>query len=304
MAILAALDAGDPRRANALIADMEAFERLQGARGLSKPKAVTLSRVKKSARLDPRDAAVARCIDSSRWSPGQLAIDVTGATLALVGHPGLMLAGPRGPEPADSPEQGVDLRESLPVLEVQRHRGEDGVESFVFLLADALLSARPPEAGVRFTASDASTESERRNSLRVVRDGSDGARLIRISAAQRRVAELVSKRWAVPVDAKAELDAALRVLAGHFQLHSDADAGQAVASEPRLRAQLSPNASGLLLRLVVQPFGAFGPALAPGGGRARLITQHEGLSLSTERDLVVERQHLAEVLEALPLLEG
>lgn len=284
--------------------DVEAFERLQGARGLSKPKAVTLSRVKKSARLDPRDAAVARCIDSSRWSPGQLAIDVTGATIALVGHPGLMLAGPRGPEPADSPEQSVDLRESLPVLEVQRHRGEDGVESFVFLLADALLSARPPEAGVRFTASDASTESERRNSLRVVRDGPDGARLIRISAAQRRVAELVSKRWAVPVDAKAELEAALRVLAGHFQLHSDADAGQVVPSEPRLRAQLSPNASGLLLRLVAQPFGAFGPALAPGGGRARLITQHEGLSLSTERDLVVERQHLAEVLEALPLLEG
>jgi hypothetical protein len=46
----------------------------------------------------------------------------------------------------------------------------------------------------------------------VVRGGPDAVRLIRISAAQRRVAELVSKRWAVPVGAKAELDAALRVL--------------------------------------------------------------------------------------------
>jgi superfamily II DNA or RNA helicase len=275
---------------------VEPFERLEGPRGLSKPKAVTLSRVKKSPRLDPRDAAVARCIDGARWAPGQLAIDVTGAVIALVGHPHLVLA--------DAPEQLIDLREALPVLEVQRHRGEDGVESFVFLLSDALVSPRPPDPGVRFTTSDASTESERRNSVRVVRDGPDAARLIRISAAQRRVAELVSKRWAVPVDAKAELDAALRVLAGHFQLHSDADAGQAVPSESRLRAQLSPNTNGLQLRLVAQPFGAFGPALPPGAGRARLITQHEGLSLSTERDLAAERVHLAEVLDALPALEG
>ena len=49
-------------------------------------------------------------------------------------------------------------------------------------------------------------------------------------------------------------------------------------------------------------FGGFGPALPPGAGRARLITQHEGLSLSTERDLLAERQHLAEVLDAVRLV--
>jgi superfamily II DNA or RNA helicase len=288
--------------------EVEPYERIAGARGLGKPKPVTLSKVKKSARLDPRDAAVARCIDACRWMPGQLAIDVTGAAIALVGHPNLVLS--------DAPEQLVDLREALPVLEVQRKRvapadraaegaaADAGDERFVFQLADPLIAKAPADPGERFTTSDATTESERRNSLRVVRDGDDRARLIRINPAQRRVAELVSKDWAVPVDAKAELDAALRVLAGHFQLHSDAAAGQAVPSEPRLRAQLSPNTAGLQLRLLVQPFGSFGPALVPGHGRARLLTAHEGLSLSTERELGVEQRHLDDVLEALPLLEG
>ncbi|WP_395702451.1 SNF2-related protein [Aquabacterium sp.] len=268
------------------------FERVVGARGPGKPKPVPLSRVKKSAQLDPRDAAVARCIDASRWMPSQLAIDVSSAVLALIGHPSVVFA--------DAPEQPVELREALPVLEVQRQRSADGSEQFVFHLADPLLARRPAEAGERFTASDASAESERRNGLRVLRQGPALARVIRITPAQRRVAELVAKQWAVPATAQAELAAALRVLAGHFQLHSDADAGEAVPSEPRLRAQLSPSGEGLLLRLRVQPFGGFGPQLLPGQGRARLLALHQGRNLSTERDLAAESAHLQSVLEALP----
>ena len=278
------------------VTEVEPYEHSVGPRGPGKPKAVTLSKVKKSARLDPRDAAVARCIDACRWSPAQLAIDVVGATLALVGHPELVLA--------NRPEQRIDLREVLPVLEVRRQRGDDGQEHFVFHLADDLLAKAPAQAGVRFTSTDASVESERRNGLRVLLDGPDSARLLRISPAQRRVAELVAKQWAVPVNAKAELDAALRVLAGHFQLHSDAAAGHSVEPEARLRAQLSPLGEHLQLRLLVQPFGSFGPAVVPGAGRARLMTVREGLSLSTERDLAAEAAHFASVIEALPFLAG
>ena len=276
--------------------DVEPWERTAGVRGLGKPKPATLSKVKKSTRLDPRDAAVARCIDAWRWQPGQLAMDVTSASIALVGHPELVFA--------DAPGQRVDLREALPVLEVQRVAPPGQAEHFVFHLADKLLAERAPNPGMRFTSTDLSIECERRNSIRIVRDAPDQARLIRINPAQRRVAELVAKKWAVPVDAKAELDAALKVLAGHFQLHSDAAAGQAVTSESRLRAQLSPVGDGLQLRLLVQPFGSFGPAVLPGAGRARLIALHEGLSLSTERDLAAERAHLDAVLDALPFLDG
>jgi superfamily II DNA or RNA helicase len=276
------------------VSDVEPFERVAGVRGPGKPKLLTLSKVKKMARLDPRDAAVARCIDARRWNPGQLAIDVVGAAVALIGHPDVVFA--------DAPGQVVDLREALPLLEVHRQKDREGRESFIFQLGDPLTGGGLPEPGERFTSTDAGVEQERRNSLRIFRDGDDRARLIRISPAQRRVAELVSQSWTVPVDAKTELEAALRVLAGHFQLHSDAAAGQPVASEARLRAQLSPAGDGLQLRLLVQPFGSFGPLLSPGSGRPRLMTLHEGLSLSTERDLDAERRHLAEVLEALPFL--
>ena len=277
-------------------AEVEPWERTAGARGPGKPKQATLSKVKKSTRLDPRDAAVARCIDAWRWNPGQLAIDVTSASIALVGHPEVFFS--------DAPLQRVDLREALPVLEVQRVAAAGEPEHFIFHLVDKLLAQTGTESGDRFTATDPSAEAERRNSIRIVRDAPDSARLIRINPAQRRVAELVAKKWAVPVDAKAELDAALKVLAGHFQLHSDAAAGQAVESESRLRAQLSPVGDGLQLRLLVQPFGSFGPAVLPGAGRARLIALHEGLSLSTERDLAAERTHLEAVLDALPFLAG
>ncbi len=275
---------------------VQAWERPAGVRGPGRPKAVTLSRVKKATRLDPRDAAVARCIEPQRWAPGLLGIDVTGAAMALVGHPAVVFD--------DAPEQAVDLREGLPVLEVRRQKAAEGQpERFEFHLADPLVAPPVDDPGEAFTASDPSAERERRNSIRIVRDAPDRARLIRIGAAQRRVAELVSKRWAVPVQAQSELEAALRVLAGHFQLHSDAAAGQAVACEPRLRAQLSPLGDGLQLRLLVQPFGTFGPLVAPGRGRSRLLTLHGGLNLSTERDLAAESAHLDAVLEALPFLQ-
>ena len=285
------------------------FEQAVGVRGPGKLKAVPLSRLKKADTLDPLDAAVTRCITAPLWSPSKLRLDPAAAAVALIGHPKLALA--------DTPGQLVDLREGLPQLEVRRQRMPDGVERFVFNLLDEL--AVPPLKPGQLDDDhddddDDYDDSQRRqpvgagadkfNNLRIVRDAPDRARLIRINAAQRRVAELVAKQWAVPVDAKAELEGALRVLAGHFQLHSDATAGQEVDAEPRLRALLSPQGEGLQLRLLVQPFGSFGPAVLPGQGRPRLLTLHEGLNLATQRDLDTESTHLASVLEALPQLTG
>ncbi len=285
------------------------FEQTVGVRGPGKHKVVPLSRLKKGDTLNPVDAAVARCITAPQWQPSKWRLDLAAAAVALVGHPQLVLE--------DIPGQAVDLREGLPQLEVQRQRLPDGDERFVFNLLDPL--AAPPAPPARSSAYDddyddypdrngnpqaGDTLKDRLNNLRIVRDAPDRARLIRVSAAQRRVAELVAKQWAVPVQAKAELDAALRVLAGHFQLHSDATAGQEVVAESRLRALLSPLGEGLQLRLLVQPFGSFGPAVLPGLGRPRLLTLHEGLNLATQRDLAAENQHLMAVMETLPQLAG
>ena len=275
--------------------DLQALEPAATARG--KPKPLTPLQLKKRTRLDPRDAAVARCLRTPQFRSSGISFDLVQAASALVGHPAL--------EMDDAPGVAVELVESLPVLEVRRERSPEGAEHFVFRLHDELLSESEPELDHHepdYDQEDA--EIERRNSLRIVCDAADRARLIRISPAQRRVAELVAQRWTVPVDAGAELDAALRVLSGHFLLHSDAAAGEPVASDARLVAQLQPRGDAMRLTLAVRPFGDFGPLLAPGHGRARLMTLHLGVSLATERALEVERDHLHAVLERLPFLAG
>lgn len=275
--------------------DLQAFEPAATARG--KPKPLTPLQLKKRTRLDPRDAAVARALRQGRYRASDVSFDLVQAAGALVGHPALELA--------DAPGVAVEMVESLPVLEVRRERGGDGSEHFVFRLHDELLADTEPDLGHHAPDFDQhEAEIERRNGLRIARDAPERARLIRISPAQRRVAELVAQRWSVPVDAGAELDAALRVLSGHFVLHSDAAAGEPVASDSRLVAQLQPRGDAMRLTLAVRPFGAFGPLLNPGQGRARLMTLRGGISLATERDVDAERAHLEAVLERLPFLAG
>jgi superfamily II DNA or RNA helicase len=275
--------------------DLQAFEPAATARG--KPKALTPLQLKKRTRLDPRDAAVARCLRQGRYRANELGFDLVQAALALVGHPALELD--------DAPGVAVELVESLPVLEVRRERRGGAGEHYVFRLHDELLSETVPELDHHLPDYDQEeAEEERRNSLRIVRDSAERARLIRISPAQRRVAELIAQQWTVPVDATAELDTALRVLSGHFVLHSDAAAGEPVASDARVVAQLQPRGEAMRLTLAVRPFGDFGPLLTPGHGRARLMTLHGGISLATERALDAEQAHLQAVLERLPFLAG
>lgn len=275
--------------------DLQAFEPPATARG--KPKPLTPLQLKKRTRLDPRDAAVARSLRKAGFRASDVNFDLVQAAVTLVGHPALELA--------DAPGVAVELVESLPVLEVQRERRPGGGEHFVFRLHDTLLDDTEPAIDHHVPDYDQlDAERDRRDSLRIVRDGPERARLIRISPAQRRVAELVAQRWTVPADAGAELDAALRVLSGHFVLHSDAAAGEPVASDARLLAQLQPRGDAMRLTLAVRPFGDFGPLLVPGQGRARLMTLRGGVSLATERALDVERAHLEAAIERLPFLAG
>jgi superfamily II DNA or RNA helicase len=280
--------------------DLVPMERPVGQRGPGKPKAVPLSRLKKSQRLDPQDAAVARAITAAPWRTNDLHIDVATAVPALVRHPGLRLA--------EAPDQPVELFESLPRLEVRRETTAGGDEAYVFHVEPALAGLDSAPDGASRVESHLQTLYLRERSpaappLLVVPDGPDRARLLRITAAQRRVAGLVAKRWAVPLQAHAELDAALRALAGHFELHSDAAAGQDVPSDARLRAQLTPLREGLQLRLRVQPFGTHGPVLTAAQGRARLLTRRDGQSLGTTRDLAAEQARRQTLLDALPFLD-
>ncbi|WP_422013998.1 DEAD/DEAH box helicase [Roseateles sp.] len=273
---------------------LEPLEMHTGARGGLKFKPVTLARLKKQGAQRSRDNLVLRHIERDAWAGvHDLRLDVSQALLALIGHPHLMFA--------DAPGQWVELGEGQPELEVRRV-GQGAEEAFEFHLHPPLVTGEPAHAGARFGA-QAEAERERRDAQRVLREGPGRARLIRITPTQRRVAELVAQGWRVPAQATAELGAALQVLTGHFQLHSDAEAGEPVRGDSRLRARLTPQGDGLSLLLVAQPFGDFGPVVTPGQGRARLMCLHEGVSLTTERDLAAETRHRADVIDALPFLD-
>lgn len=277
------------------VIDIVPHQRLESARGRATLREVPLSKVARAEAVAPQDALVARCIEPLRRGRSSFGIDVAAAVVALVGHPGVALR--------NAPDQSIELYESLPELEVRRLTDDTSAECFEFQLLDPIQEEDLPHLGDRWTAANPETEIERRNSIRVL-PGLDGrARLLRITPEQRQVAELVSGRWQVPANAQQELDAALRTLAGHFQVHSDADTSDSADSDSRLRAQLTPRGNAMVLRLVVRPFGEFGPDLTPGAGRERTLTVHEGLTVSTRRNLRTERSHLAEVIAALPELD-
>ena len=267
---------------------IEPLEQKAGARGLGKPKPASLASLTKRVGLPAHDAAVLRAVKKLPFG-NQLVIDRVQAVQALVRHPAVAWS--------DAPLQLIEVSEGLPVIEVLT-RGE-------FLQFRVVDPIRPEDTdlpeddeldgdifGERSWMLDLGhrrTVEPGGPTVLLLRDGADRARLLRITPAQLRVAELVSQGWQVPVAARDEMDAALRVLASHFQLASDADTGHEVPASATLRAELTPQSDGLTLRLVAAPFGDFGPRLSPGLGRERVTTVHQGLTMSTRRDLAAER---------------
>ena len=271
--------------------EITALEQKRGPRGWSKPKALSLSKIARNERLPPWDAKVARALRVERNYAKRYTLDRAAAIVALVGHPAVAMA--------DAPEQLIDLVEGTPELEVLRQG-----ERFVMRIEPPLR----PDAEVQnryYMDGDERREAEALRLISLVQDSAQRLRLVRFTAAQRRAAQLVSGRFAVPADAHAEMDKALRALAGHFQVHADAaQAATQVASDSRLRAELAPVGDNLSLRLVVAPLGSGGPRLAPATGRMRLMAAIGGDTVGTERDLKAERAHLDAVIDALPFLDN
>jgi len=282
------------------IVDLAPLEQKVGARGLGKPKAVSLAALAKRKDLPAHDAALLRALRRSAWGAG-VELDLGLAAPALVRHPYVAWS--------DAPEHFIEVVEALPALEVMT-RGEH----VAFRLVDPLL----PEQGQGDDAGAADDDGD--DDLRylpaplrqargharltlLVPEGSERARLLRLTPAQLRVASLVAQGWQVPASARQELDAALRVLGSHFQLASDAEAGREVPASSVLRAELTPRGSGLAFRLLAAPFGDHGPRLAPGAGRERVTTVHEGATLFTRRHLAAERAHRAALVRSLDFLD-
>jgi superfamily II DNA or RNA helicase len=274
--------------------DICPLEQKRTQRGWGKPRTVSLTRIAGNQQLAPHDAKVARALRPLRGYSNRYHLDLAAALVALVGHPGIVLA--------EAPEQLIELTESNPELELLRQG-----EHFVMRVEPPLRAVRERDDHDSMDA-DWRREAATLRTMTLIKDAPQRLRLVRFSAAQQQAAQLVSGRFAVPADEpgiQAEIDKALQALAGHFQVHADAaQAAREVGSDSRLRAELSPVGDHLMLRLVVAPLGSDGPRLPPASGRLRLMVMLQGESVGTQRDLNAERRHLETVLDALPCLDG
>ncbi|MBI5918682.1 MAG: DEAD/DEAH box helicase [Nitrosomonadales bacterium] len=269
---------------------IEAMEQKHGARGWGKAKAISLSKISGNPHLTPWDAKVANCIRTSKYNRRNISLDLPAALQALIGHPALALS--------SAPEQFIELNEGTPEIEVI-HKGDKITLKVTPPLRDA------PASDQYYFDADEKREAEALRLITLVQDSSQRVRLIRFTPSQRRAAQLLSDKVSIPASAQKELQTAMQALSSHFQLQADhLQAAREVATESRLRAELSPLNDGLLLRLVVTPLGSEGPRLVPGHGRRRLMALVGGESMGTTRQLDVERTHLGTVLDALPFLES
>ena len=280
------------------VLDLQPQEQKQGPRGWSKPKEVPLSRLARTAEaLPPHDAALARCIRQESFGRA-FRLDLAAAMASLAGHPALAFE--------ETPEQLLALSEAGPELDVV----EEGDQLRVRMLP--AMQVPGDDAVPRWAASPAEQkEHEALRLVTVLRDGPQRARLVRLTPAQKRVAQLLGPAGLeIPRAGAAQLQDVLTGLGAHFRIHADeavaAQAARELMCESRLRAELSPEGDGLRLRLVAAPFGdahrADGPRLVPGVGRARLVATLGGETLGVQRDLAAERSHRETVLNACPML--
>jgi len=283
---------------NGAIRALVPHEQKRGVRGWGALKEVPLSRLQRGAQtLTAADAGIVRAIRQENFGRG-LRLDLAQAMGALFNHPHVAFA--------EAPEQFIELVEAGPELEVvdEGERLRVRMQPSLQVAADA--------ATARWAGSEA--EQKELDALRLVsiwRDGPQRAKLIRLTASQKRVAQLLGPTGLdIPRTGAAQLQEVLTGLGSHFRIHADdaetAQAARELAAESRLRAELQPVGDGLQLRLVAAPFGpdyaTVGPRLIPGRGRARVVATLKGESVGVQRDLALERHHLDAVLDTCAML--
>ncbi|KOR31726.1 hypothetical protein TI05_11780, partial [Achromatium sp. WMS3] len=196
---------------------------------------------------------------------------------ALIGHPLLFWL--------DSPTVAVEVLSGEPSLRVIHKKKQ-------------LLIALDP------TPSDIDTN------IMIQRESPTRLRVIEIKPEQYRIYEILETlgqdgQLSVPIEAKDQVLEMLGRTASQITIHSDiggsSTALREVEANSQLHCHLLPAGNGLRTELLVRPFGDVGPYYAPGTGGQTVISEVEGESLQTHRDLKQEQQQVQEILQKIPL---
>ena len=166
------------------VKDIESTEQKRGPRGWNKAKPISLGKVASNANLPPWDAKVARCIRQDGRSARQRMLDKAAAIQALIGHPAVVLA--------RRPEQFVDLVEGSPEIEVVK-KGQT-----------VTLKVTPPLRDIDkddesyYWSTEEKREAEALRLITLREESAQRVSVIRMSAAQRRAAQLLSGKVDIP----------------------------------------------------------------------------------------------------------
>lgn len=220
---------------------------------------------------DRRVAATIRRQDQYYGNPYYY-FDEASALLALAGHPLLFLEGSR-----NTP---IELTRGEPTLVVEPQGDE-----FVIRFAEQFF-----ETGVQ-----------------IVKESPTRYKVIEIKPGHMDICAIMDfKPLRVPKEAKDRLLKAIgslsRVVTVHSGLAGEHEAIPAVAADATIRMHLLPFGNGFRLDMLVRPFGDAGPYFRPGNGQAHLIAEVDGQRVQTRRDLALEKENAAKILNACPLL--
>ena len=259
---------------------IEPREQRLDARGQwTRGKAIAMKRLKEESRaydfLLPQDQAVISCIRDA-WKGYELNFE--GALKALVGHPVVFWS-----------EGDVDQATRVEVVagqpELRINRKGQVLE----------LRLEPPL---------------QEDDVMIQVEGLFRVKVITITSAHRKLADIVGHGLSVPVSAEAQVLKALRAVAPMVTIHSDMAVKEEAArkagmtrvqGDPAIYLLLMPFHQGLKAQIRVEPLKGCG-YYPPGQGGANLMVERQGQTQLVARDLQAEARLSEKLLEALPTL--
>ena len=254
-------------------------QRLDSRGQWTRGKAISMKRLKEESRaydfLLPQDQALIGCIREA-WKGYELNFE--GALKALVGHPVVFWS-----ESDVEQAARVEVVAGQPELRVAR-KGQ--------VLE---LRLEPPL---------------QEDDVIVQMEGLFRVKVINVTAAHRKLAEIVGHGLSVPVAAEAQVLKALRAVAPMVTIHSDVAVKEEAArkagmtkaeGDPAIYLLLMPFHQGLKAQLRVEPLKGCG-YYPPGQGGANLMVERQGEMRLVARNLQAESSAAEALLEALPTL--
>ena len=142
----------------------------------------------------------------------------------------------------------------------------------------------------------------------IIKETPTRLRVVEFTADHHKIfAVLGPKGLEVPASAQEKVLQTLTSISGMLTVHSDiggsSSTAEQVIADATPRVHLLPHGEGLRVALLIRPFASGGAYFQPGQGGESVLAEIDGKPLQAKRDLELEKQQAAAVLQACPILQ-